>query len=225
MKLCNHRYPKRGEGACHLRVCDVSGQPWRYDSPYVFAKEGALPSYWMRDTFECTERMAEVCPYQTWSPEPPKPKLTWVQCLHCKGKHHSEWAINRCKAYECFDKAMRVWDAHGTKDSPFSQDVLSFKQSKLLLQHLWPGFTGKIIHRDKCCQDCGAEYSGDTRIEFEVHHIIPRGLGGSDHPANLKLVCKNCHTKYNEKFNGEIISRKARERKVKQLRLHKLDDF
>jgi 5-methylcytosine-specific restriction endonuclease McrA len=61
-------------------------------------------------------------------------------------------------------------------------------------------------------------YPDKEIIPFEVHHIIPRGLGGSDHPANLKLVCQNCHKKYNEQFNGEIISKKAQERKTKELR-------
>lgn len=52
---------------------------------------------------------------------------------------------------------------------------------------------------------------------MEVHHIIPRGLGGTDHPRNLKLVCYKCHAKYNEKFNGKIISEKALKRKVAKM--------
>jgi hypothetical protein len=53
-------------------------------------------------------------------------------------------------------------------------------------------------------------------------------MGGSDHPANLKLVCQNCHKKYNEKFNGDIISRKAKERrvaKVKEIVPKSLEEF
>jgi hypothetical protein len=110
----------------------------------------------------------------------------------------------------------------------------------------WSWVVGEIFERDKWkCQDCGLEcstfewpdgkiyhntcwekvigttiegYPDKEIIGFEVHHIIPRGLGGSDHPANLKLVCQNCHKKYNEQFNGQIISKKAQERKTKELR-------
>ena len=37
---------------------------------------------------------------------------------------------------------------------------------------------------------------GDTPSygdELEVHHIILRSEGGSDHPLNLMTLCKRCH--------------------------------
>lgn len=37
------------------------------------------------------------------------------------------------------------------------------------------------------CVDC----SGTT--DLEVDHIIPRAVGGSDHPANLRTLCRRCH--------------------------------
>jgi 5-methylcytosine-specific restriction protein A len=65
------------------------------------------------------------------------------------------------------------------------------------------------------CQDCGEEFGKRRRKHFdptlrrgrggyrweslEVHHIIPRGDGGSDHPGNLKTLCPPCHAGYTRK--------------------------
>lgn len=45
------------------------------------------------------------------------------------------------------------------------------------------------ILRDKHCQ-----FEGCTSSErLEVHHIIPRRLGGSEHPKNLITLCRKHH--------------------------------
>lgn len=45
-----------------------------------------------------------------------------------------------------------------------------------------------ILERDSYrCQSCG------LRKELDVHHIIPRGRGGSDNPDNLITLCRRCH--------------------------------
>jgi len=33
------------------------------------------------------------------------------------------------------------------------------------------------------------------RTNLEVHHILPKAEGGSDHPANMKTLCHDCHNK------------------------------
>lgn len=48
----------------------------------------------------------------------------------------------------------------------------------------------QVIERDRGeCQNCCASVgqSGD------VHHIVPRGKGGSDKLSNLRLLCRQCH--------------------------------
>ena len=51
-----------------------------------------------------------------------------------------------------------------------------------------------VRFRDKnTCQQCKGK-SGDKRIE--VHHIQPRGQGGSNRPDNLVCLCKTCHDNY-----------------------------
>ena len=41
------------------------------------------------------------------------------------------------------------------------------------------------------CQACGWRLSPGTR--WEVDHIIPLALGGSDQPDNLQVLCAACH--------------------------------
>jgi Restriction endonuclease len=48
----------------------------------------------------------------------------------------------------------------------------------------------QIIERDRGkCGNCSTSVgqSGD------VHHIVPRGKGGSDKLSNLRLLCRQCH--------------------------------
>ena len=62
----------------------------------------------------------------------------------------------------------------------------------------------RIIYRDNfTCQDCGEframinEHGMTIPIDngLEVHHILPVSEGGSDDPANLITLCKECHRK------------------------------
>lgn len=39
----------------------------------------------------------------------------------------------------------------------------------------------------------GCELCGVTHGVFQVHHKVPRRLGGTDEPENLMLVCRDCH--------------------------------
>jgi 5-methylcytosine-specific restriction endonuclease McrA len=63
----------------------------------------------------------------------------------------------------------------------------------------FPAYKHIVIIRDKGrCMDCGV----DTRqlfVDQEIHHILPRQLGGHDHPSNLKTLCKPCHDKTKNK--------------------------
>ncbi|WP_049936061.1 HNH endonuclease [Haloplanus natans] len=48
-----------------------------------------------------------------------------------------------------------------------------------------------VIERDQGqCVNCGAS-GPDTTLD--VHHIVPRGRGGSDRLSNLALLCRQCH--------------------------------
>ncbi|MCK4305035.1 MAG: HNH endonuclease, partial [Candidatus Eisenbacteria sp.] len=47
----------------------------------------------------------------------------------------------------------------------------------------------------------------NTRFS-EVHHIVPRELGGSNHPENLVVLCSTCHKLWHEKkLDGRLLER------------------
>lgn len=43
------------------------------------------------------------------------------------------------------------------------------------------------------CQECGVAVACRNGCMPQTHHVIPKGLGGSDDPANLKTLCLVCH--------------------------------
>ena len=45
----------------------------------------------------------------------------------------------------------------------------------------------EVLTKRKRCQTCL------TRTAVDVHHIIPKRLGGLDVPENLTSVCELCH--------------------------------
>lgn len=52
-----------------------------------------------------------------------------------------------------------------------------------------------VIERDQGqCGNCGT-LVGDGG---DVHHIVPRGKGGSDKLSNLRLLCRQCHDAIHE---------------------------
>ncbi len=65
--------------------------------------------------------------------------------------------------------------------------------------HMWGLMRHHILQRDRVCQyePCGIFHEqskgGWYYHNLEVHHIIPRRLGGTDHPANLISLCHDHH--------------------------------
>lgn len=52
----------------------------------------------------------------------------------------------------------------------------------------WPKRRAAILERDPICTTDGC-----SRLSQHVDHTIPRALGGSDEPDNLKGKCNRCH--------------------------------
>ena len=45
-----------------------------------------------------------------------------------------------------------------------------------------------LMEQRKCCELCGSQRG------LELHHIIPKSLGGTDELENLILICRKCHS-------------------------------
>jgi ATP-dependent DNA helicase RecQ len=56
-------------------------------------------------------------------------------------------------------------------------------------------------HRCKACGEACAEGEAD------VHHLIPRAVGGSDDPANLITLCDGCHAAHHPNLQGSLARR------------------
>ncbi len=225
MKRCSFRSPPMYDCYCGLLTTDVQVHSLpRWRGQQVFQDEKG-------NWYHCTEQMAEVCPYRDGTPKPrPEPKKR-LSCSACGKSHISATALMICQTrYIIHTQYSQPWVPEGTTESLYNPDPpeWSHRYSTTFRTWIWPTLAGWIAHRDgNHCQDCGVHgeaiigkttYGGDLRPTMEVHHIIPHAHGGGDHPKNLKLVCQNCHKKYNEQFNGEIISKKAQERKINQIR-------
>jgi 5-methylcytosine-specific restriction endonuclease McrA len=45
----------------------------------------------------------------------------------------------------------------------------------------------RILAKADKCSGCGSHYA------LQIDHIVPRALGGSDSPSNLRLLCRSCN--------------------------------
>lgn len=133
-------------------------------------------------------------------------------CKDCGHRHWSRDSTLNCKAYTLWDKVkddLPSWKPKGTKEKPEWSRVD------------WVSIRDAIIERDgNRCTVCGEslldiiqsyydrwsiDYQDyqiltteqrnvlDRETILEVHHIIFRSDGGSDHPHNLRTMCYKCH--------------------------------
>jgi 5-methylcytosine-specific restriction endonuclease McrA len=59
--------------------------------------------------------------------------------------------------------------------------------------YLWRILRQYVYERDEGkCRDCGKEVE---LYECNIHHVFELNQGGTNHPTNLKTLCKDCHKK------------------------------
>jgi len=69
----------------------------------------------------------------------------------------------------------------------------------------WQDIRAIVLARDDHrCVGCGEVCS---RGEADVHHLIPRSLGGSDEPANLVTLCDGCHGAHHPNLQASLSRR------------------
>ncbi len=155
----------------------------------------------------CDALLFRYCPFKANGvKDDPLDQKGRVRCEWCGGRHDPN-SLNRrlCREWHRFksvhmenQRAMpgaRKFYLHGTKE-----EVFSIECDDVLRRQLWPKVKVTVLRRDRfTCQDCGRK--GRTLVDgkwkgLEVHHIVPRSEGGTDHPANLKTLCVHCHASY-----------------------------
>jgi len=100
-----------------------------------------------------------------------------------------------CEVRQNVERAFKLtatWKEEGVRQEIFPSSV-----PDQLKKNVWTEIRARTIERDRHhCQDCGKDLSHLPHWFTEVHHIIPRIRGGTDHPANLKTLCVPCHRMY-----------------------------
>jgi hypothetical protein len=64
------------------------------------------------------------------------------------------------------------------------------------------------------CTICRETFPAD--VHMHEHHIVPRSVGGTDHPSNIAFLCPGCH---------DALHRVAYKLVSKDVRVSEIDDF
>lgn len=68
----------------------------------------------------------------------------------------------------------------------------------------WESARRAALARDSyCCTECG---NADV-TSLDVHHLVPRGAGGSDEPNNLIVLCDGCHSARHPNLHAGLLKR------------------
>jgi len=155
-----------------------------------------------------------------------------VPCPFCRRRHRDgstsqqlceAWSLSKAvlKRLRETRKEGERFFAEGTRELPYPEHT-----SEMVRRLVWDRMKAAVLRRDRyCCQECGEDFGKRRRKVFdrslrrgrggycweslEVHHIIPRAQGGSDHPGNLKTLCPACHLAYTIEQASERRSRSA----------------
>jgi 5-methylcytosine-specific restriction endonuclease McrA len=160
----------------------------------------------------CDEDRMDSCPLKTLDGDARRSVLrkrgeAIAKCPHCGRRHGSMYQHLRCHAlHQIMALIPEGWSPEGCRDTPF----LGIPSP--IPERLWPRIRGMVLERDgECCQECGADLSRRPNYLREVHHIIPRIEGGSDHPRNLITLCNECHHRHTESLmRGRMADPKER---------------
>ena len=83
--------------------------------------------------------------------------------------------------------------------NPRWKDGITSKLQQRCSSQKWIQIRSKIYKRDNwTCQKCGKK----CHTDIQCHHSIPESEGGSHIPENLVTLCKSCHIKVENEYNG-----------------------
>ena len=109
-------------------------------------------------------------------------RSTCNPCTYCGGEHRSLRQHLVCNRILCAEKIIEGAESELPEYTPRIQIST------------WPRIREMVLRRDSYkCLSCGADLSSRPEWMREVHHIVPRTLGGTDDPRNLKTLCNACH--------------------------------
>lgn len=128
---------------------------------------------------------------------PHKKKFVPYKCEKCGKLVTAPFGSNRFCSKECANshiiseeqkkkislQVVNFWNKKGRKEKPIKVPKSILDLSKRTIS--------KILSRaNQGCMICGW-----NEATCDIHHIIPRKIGGSNDNDNLVIVCPNCHRK------------------------------
>jgi|LGOV01.1.fsa_nt_gb hypothetical protein len=127
----------------------------------------------------------------------PEPEQEYFVCEHGH-RHRSERSLLWCNINTEFERNQRVWLETPPELAGTTGDVMDFGEFRDMF---WSQIAMLIQLRDSfTCQFEGCEV---TEM-LEVHHIVPRRVGGSDHPKNLITLCHIHHVMQGTHGTGRV---------------------
>lgn len=99
--------------------------------------------------------------------------------------------VLRCEITHSIERAFQEGSPKRTGPAPclFGEHVPSYMTSSA-----WRTIRDRVLERDgRRCRECGKNLAEAPSWFTEVHHLVPRSEGGSDHPSNLVTLCVMCH--------------------------------
>ncbi len=152
---------------------------------------------------DCDLEAMALCPHRSTRGGPPSPRPP----CGCDDGHGSFRAALLCSALADAERII------AGEDIPFPPLTPRLRHS------LWPKLRAMVLERDGGrCSCCGADLSPRPGWLVEVHHVLPRSMGGGDDPRNLKTLCSDCHRPRTEILMRSMAPRGAEERAEAELR-------
>ncbi|HNX47864.1 MAG TPA: HNH endonuclease [Methanomassiliicoccales archaeon] len=217
MKLCDHRLVRNRPSSCYLMHLH-NGSRDRYREHRTLFRDDRLSGLDLSIHLHCDDEMTDICPFREWAPklkcEPDR--NFWTECEACGRKHREEQAHQTCLSWHNFlalyrSKETKAWRPEGTTEEYLSIGPGSELHDKVR-NWLWRRIRRYVKRRDGGrCTECGIEVKG-RRVPYEIHHIVPRSRGGTEHPANLRTLCSVCHRKYTKELLEDNTDRRRRAR-------------
>ncbi len=156
----------------------------------------------------CDAKIEKKCEQRAWdhqtSLDVAKSRSTFIgRCIRCGKRHPTLFDFKRCmishEIHMCLEKGGQ-WTDKG------SCEHLSHENMPAPLRAWgWKEVRRRVLIRDSStCQECKKPLSDIPSWFTEVHHIVPRERGGSDHPSNLKTLCIVCHRSHTNELLAQL---------------------
>jgi 5-methylcytosine-specific restriction protein A len=156
----------------------------------------------------CEAKIEKKCEQRAWdhktSLEVARSRSAFIgRCIRCGKRHATLFDSKRCLISNQIK--MSLEQNGGWRDEGCCEHLPHENMPAALKAWGWKEVRRRVLARDAfVCQECKKPLSEIPSWFTEVHHIIPRERGGSDHPSNLKTLCLICHRAHTNELLAQL---------------------